>query len=259
MCLIIDSNISGFDDIQQIIFFYKIFIYFMLKGGVYCFHFICNLDELYRRYEVFHKATFYRFRRTLSLNLVRLLIILLPNTRNLWVILNLAQINCGSSLIISFLKILCDHFSNLFVHDWRRVIITLMCYWLLMGFINLTSAISNRECCNSSVFDLHPSYAKFLAWHRLMAFTGSWKSPREKFFSLLLYITLLYLFYIFPIYFPIISHLAFFLLNEQHLQLATSLWALKFQETFRAGKRVYIDIFRCFPQTERIERSNEIA
>ena len=119
-------------------FFYKIFIYFKLKGVVYCFHFICNLDELHRRYDVFHKATFDRFRWTLSLNLVNFPVILLPNMENLWVILHLAQIICGSSLIISFLKILCDRFSNLFVHDWRRVIMTLMFYLLLMGLNNLT-------------------------------------------------------------------------------------------------------------------------
>ena len=119
-------------------FFYKIFIYFKLKGGVYCFQFICNLDELHRRYDVFHKATFDRFRGTLSLNLVSFLVILLPNMENLWVILHLARIICGSSLIISFLKILCDRFSNLFVHDWRRVIMTLMFYLLLMGLNNLT-------------------------------------------------------------------------------------------------------------------------
>ena len=83
LCLIIDSNMTGFGDVRQIILLFKIFIYFKLKGAVYCFHFICNLDELYRRFEVFHIATFYRFKRTLSLNLVRLSVILLPNMRNL--------------------------------------------------------------------------------------------------------------------------------------------------------------------------------
>ena len=118
-------------------------------------------------------------------------------------------------------------------------------YWLLMEFINLTGTISNRACCNSSAFELCPSYTKFLAWHRLMSFDGSQERGIYFPFS----ITLLYLFYIFPLYFLIISHFAFFHFNEQQVQLGTWPWTLKFQENFRAGKKVYMDIFRCFAQT----------
>ena len=122
-------------------------------------------------------------------------------------------------------------------------------YWLLMEFINLTGTISNRACCNSSAFELCPSYTKFLAWHRLMSFDGSWMFSRERGIYFPFYITWLYLFYISVLYFLIISHFAFFHFNQQQVQLGTWPWTLKFQENFRAGKKVYIDIFRCFAQT----------
>ena len=84
-----------------------------------------------------------------------------------------------------------------------------MFYWLL-GLVNLTRAISNKACRNSSVFEPHPFYGKFLGWHRLLAFAWSWKSSREN----------TNLFSIFLLHFShFFSLLAFFLLNEQRIQL----------------------------------------
>ena len=114
--------------------------------------------------------------------------------------------------------------------------------WLLLKFINLTSAISNRACCNSSVFDLCPSYTKFLPWHRLMTFDGNWMFSRERhLFSILHYIILLILHFppLFSHYFPFCI-LSF---NGQQVQLGTWPWTLKFQENFRAGKKRFILTF----------------
>ena len=154
-------------------------------------------------------------------------------------------------MLIIIIKIICYRFSNLFVHKWLGVIITLMLYRLLMGLINLARAISNRTCCNSSVF---PSYVKFLTWHRLMAFSGSWKSSTEKYlFPILLYITLFILQF---------SHLYSHYFQSCILSFK---WATDSigNLTLRAEvsrnfqdweERVYIGIFRRFLQPERIQR-----